>query len=600
MAKATNEFHFSPRPNRANEIQWRPWGQQPFKEAEESGKPILLALSAVWCHWCHVMDETSYSDPRIISYINENYVPVRVDNDQRPDINTRYNMGGWPTTAFLTAEGEVLTGGTYVPPDKMWELLPQISSYYAENRADVTRKIEQSRKDQSAAAPAAPGDLSPDIFDNVLRSAVQNYDPEYGGFGGAPKFPHSDVLDLLLYGHRRGDNTEFLAMAGKTLESMAYGGVFDDQWGGFFRYATNRDWSVPHYEKMLEDNANLLSSLLALYRSSHDEAHADIARLTIDYMEDHLRDKAEGFFYGSQDADEEFYKLPAAEREGRDEPYIDHTCYTAWNALTASAFLEASWTLDRPELGEAAVAALNFAWERCREPGQGMYRFHDGSSPQVLGLLGDQVHMARALLDAHEVTGDSTHLERALELARLLQERFADGENGGFYDAWDRGDDLGRLRDREKPLQENSVAAEVFWRLHHLTRDEQYGQVAQATLEAFVGIYAQGGFFAGGYARQVDIILNQTVEVNIVGDLARAPTRALQRAALALDQPARVVQVLHPQRDAARLGALALPSEPVPAAYVCVGTTCSAPVRRAAGLPKAVRAVQKAGGSSSS
>ncbi len=595
VAKAANAFHFSRRPNRANEIRWQPWGPQPFLEAKKSGKPVLLALSTVWCHWCHVMDETSYSDPKIISCVNENYVPVRVDNDQRPDINARYNAGGWPTMAFLTSDGEVLTDATYVPPDQMLEMLLQISSYYAENKAEVSQKIEQFRKDHSAAPPVQPGELSSEIFDSVLRSTVQNYDVEFGGFGGAPKFLHSGALDLLIHGSQRGDNAEFLAMARKTLETMAYGGVFDDQWGGFFRYASNRDWSAPHFEKMLEDNANLLSSLLALYRNSHDQAHADIARITIDFMEARLRDKAEGFFYGSQDADEEFYKLLAAEREGRAEPYIDHTCYTAWNALAASAFLEASWTVDRPELAEVAVTALNFAWERCREPGQGMYRFYDGSSADVLGLLGDQIHMARALLDAHEVTGDSTHMERAMELVNFLRQRFADGEGGGFYDIWDRGDDLGRLGDRQKPLAENAVAAEVFERLYHLTRDEQYHQVARATLEAFVSIYPRGGFFAAGYARQVDIMLNSIVEIIIVGDSVLASTRALQQAALTVDQPGRIVQVLHPQRDVARLEAFALPLEPAPAAYVCMGRTCSAPVSRAARLPKAVEATLKAG-----
>ncbi|MCH8921062.1 MAG: DUF255 domain-containing protein, partial [Chloroflexi bacterium] len=165
MTKAQTKFHFSPRENRAHEINWREWSPEAFQEAKAQDKPILLSLSAVWCHWCHVMDETSYSDPGVISYINEHYVPVRVDNDQRPDINARYNMGGWPTTAFLTSEGELMTGGTYIPPESMLEHLPKIAVQYKSSREEITRKMEEMRRQRAAtASPRAEADLSPDIF----------------------------------------------------------------------------------------------------------------------------------------------------------------------------------------------------------------------------------------------------------------------------------------------------------------------------------------------------------------------------------------------------------------------------------------------------
>ncbi len=592
MAEKEPPFRFSPRPNRAHEIQWRPWGPDAFRDAQETGKPILLSLSAVWCHWCHVMDETSYSDPGVISYVNEHYVPVRVDNDQRPDINARYNMGGWPTTAFLTPDGEVLAGATYVPPDQMRELLPRVSVHYLSNREDVARKVEELRQ-RRAAAVAERAALSPEIFDHVLRGVAESYDPVFGGFGEAPKFPHSDAIDLLLYAYRRNRDPDVLHMARKTLEFMARGAVFDQEWGGFFRYATRRDWSEPHYEKMLEDNAGLMRNLLTLYRTSGETSHAEVAFRVIEYMEARLRDKAAGFFYGSQDADEEFYQLPAAERGKHAEPYIDHTCYTSWNAMAAAAYLEASWTLDRPDLREAALAALDFAWQQSREPSRGMYRFHDGS-PHVLGLLGDQAFTARALLDAHEVTGDSLHLERALELASLLLDRFHDGQNGGFFDTWDANEKMGRLSERQKSAAENAVCAEVFIRLHHLTREERYKEAAQGTLEASAGVYPHLGYFAAAYARQVDTFLNPPAEINVVGEAAEERAAALHRAALALDLPSRVVQVLHPERDAARLEALFLPPEPAPAAYVCLGNMCSPPVTMPDGLLEAIRQMQSA------
>jgi uncharacterized protein YyaL (SSP411 family) len=372
---------------------------------------------------------------------------------------------------------------------------------------------------------------------------------------------------------------------------MSVGGVFDKEWGGFFRYATNRDWSEPHYEKMLEDNANLLHNLLTLYRITGDEAHAASATRVIDYLEAKLRDPEHGFFYGSQDADEEFYKLTAAEREKLPEPYIDHTFYTSWNALAASAYLEASWTLDRPELREAALQALNFAWENCRRTGDGqtaMYRYYDGS-PHVPGLLGDQAYTARALLDAHEASGDSAYLGRAEELARLLLDRFADKDGGGFFDVWEEADSLGRLAERQKSVQDNAVCAELFIRLHHLTRSEEYKQVAQATLEALAPSYQALGYFAAGYAKQVDLLLNPPADVNIVGTPKDDGARALHLAALSLDLPYRVVQLLDPERDAARLEELFLPPEPAPAAYVCLGATCSAPLTETSALAEAVQ-----------
>jgi uncharacterized protein YyaL (SSP411 family) len=592
MTAPDTKFHFSPRPNRANEIRWREWGEDAFREAKETGKPVLLSLSAVWCHWCHVMDETSYSDEGVISFVNEHFIPVRVDNDQRPDVNARYNMGGWPTTAFLTPEGEILAGATYVPPDQMEELLPKVNVHWQSNKDEVVAKASELRQRRLTAMSGERGELSPGIFDEILRSVVENYDPVFGGFGEAPKFPHTDASDLLLYAYRKTRDPDLLHMARKTLEFMSRGDVFDHEWGGFFRYATRRDWSEPHYEKMLEDNAKLLQNLLALYRATGNDVHAETARRSVEYIDWKLKDTERGFFYGSQDADEEFYKLSKEGRERAQEPYIDRTCYVSWNAMMISAYLEASWTLDKPDLRETTRAALEFLWNECRDVERGMYRFHDGSRPQVLGLLGDQAHMAKALLDAHEVTGDSTYLDRALELARFMLDRFVDRENGGFFDVWDEVQDVGRVKDRQKSIQDNTICAEVFLRLHHLTRDEDYRTITQGTLEAFVSAYPHMGYFAAGYARQLDTLLNPPAEVNIVGNVVSAAE--LHQAALSLDVPSRVVQVLDPQRDAERLEALSLPPEPAPAAYACFGTMCSAPVTAADAIAEAVREMQQA------
>jgi uncharacterized protein YyaL (SSP411 family) len=226
-----------------------------------------------------------------------------------------------------------------------------------------------------------------------------------------------------------------------------------------------------------------------------------------------------------------------------------------------------------------------------KAPEGGMYRFRvpDGQ-PQVAGILGDQIFTARALLDAAEVTGDSVHLDRALELAGFILARFAhrdtDGKVAGFYDVWDETPDVGRLRDRQKSLQDNAVCAEVLVRLNHLTREGRYADAARGTLEAFAGAYAPMGHFAAGYAKAADMLLNPPAAVNIVGSADGA--EALHRVALALVAPSRIVQVLDAARDEKRLAALYLPPEPAPAAYVCVGTVCSAPVTSADALEATV------------
>jgi uncharacterized protein len=588
------ELHFSPRPNRARDIAWQPWSPEAFEKAQREDKPILLGISAVWCHWCHVMDETSYSDKQVIQLINDRFVPVRVDNDERPDINARYNMGGWPTTAFLTPTGEVMAGMTYVPVDQMRNVLQQVSGYYKDNKQAIEHKIaEINAGREQAAAPAPPEEgLSDQILRDVLHTTVDAYDPVYGGFGEEPKFPHTDAIDLLLHVYLRDGDRDALHMARKTLEYMCRGGTYDQAWGGFYRYSTKRDWSVPHYEKMLEDNALLLRCLLKLYRISHDdETHRRYIEFTIEYLDRWLSDGDTGAFYGSQDADEEFYPLPLEERAKREAPYVDRRVYTSWNAMAVSAYLEASWTLDRPELRDRALRALDFLWQRVRDAGGPMCRYLGDDGPQLPGLLGDQAYTASALLDAYEVTADARYLERAEQLADFMIEHLG-APHGAFYDVPAGRDTLGRLAMRQTPVKENSVAASVCMRLGRLGRGDEYDEWARTTLEAFAQVAESQGYFASGYATVVDLYLNPGADVKIVAP-PRDGAGALHAAALRLLVPDRLVRVLDPS-DEAQLRAQALPPEPSPAAYVCYGTLCSAPVTSPDDLVRTVEETRRA------
>ena len=242
----TDVFRFSPRPNRANEILWREWGEEAFGEAVEQGKLVLLSISAVWCHWCHVMDETSYSDESVIKYINQHYVPVRVDNDQRPDINARYNMGGWPTTCFLTPDGDVIYGATYLAPSQMRQLLPRVVEVWRNERHEILKQLrEKSAQAESRQSRVhTPLAVSPlpaaEIIGDVSGAIIRNFDPKHGGLGNGQKFPMSDAWELLLaiYAQTQDPSTSserLLDMVVHTLIAMGTRGMYDLVAGGWFR-----------------------------------------------------------------------------------------------------------------------------------------------------------------------------------------------------------------------------------------------------------------------------------------------------------------------------------------------------------------------------
>jgi len=359
-----SEFHFSPRPNRAGEIAWRPWGDAAFAEARAADKPVLLAISAVWCHWCHVMDETSYSDDEVIRAINERYIPVRVDNDQRPDVNRRYNMGGWPTTAFLPPDGEILNGATYVPPETMRHYASQVADLWRDKRDELLTRLRELRERERDALAQRPGELRWEIVDSVGALIRGQYDPEFGGFGREPKFPQPKLLRFVLDEHRRTGSADTATMLHKTLGAMASGGMYDPAEGGFFRYATTREWQVPHFEKMLEDNAELLALYAEAHRTFPSAGYDRIVRDVIRWMDAALwRDDVHAFS-GSQDADEHYYGLGIEERKRHGAPYVDPTIYTSWNALAASAYLAAGAALNDPDVAHRAPEVMRTLRDR--------------------------------------------------------------------------------------------------------------------------------------------------------------------------------------------------------------------------------------------
>lgn len=570
-------------------VHWREWGDAAFQEAREQDKPILLDISAVWCHWCHVMDHGipgdpvhtgSYENEEIADFINNYFIPIRVDTDRRPDINARYNMGGWPTTAFLTPDGDILTGGTYFSPAQMRALLQQVQLYWRSNREAIKLQAQQLRQREQALPRARPdARLSWGIISQVVGAIAQEYDPVYGGLGSEPKFPQPEVWELLLaqYVSQPARDRRLLEMVTHTLVRMGGGGMYDHVEGGFFRYSTTCDWSVPHFEKMAEDHGRLIPLYLHAWQVTGEEALFNILHKTLAYVTTTLYDDQRGVFAGSQDADEEYYSRPLPERRKMKPPFIDRTVYTDWNARLGAAFLELADALDEVRYREMGLRTLNFLWEYLVPSGEAAYHYLDEQGRHLQGLLGDQVALARACLEAFMRIGAAAWLERAEQLVTVAERTLADEAGGGFFDRPEDPDAQGLLAQRQKPMFENAAMAEVYLLLHHLSGERRYLERAEETLRVFSHEFSRYGLMAAGYALAVDRAIHEPLVVHVVGPLEDAATQALIKAAWQGYRPWRIVHPLDPRRDRERLAALGYPTDRSPSAYICQGRTCLPP-----------------------
>jgi hypothetical protein len=479
-AAAPPAFRFSPRPNRAAEIHWRAWDARPFADARAAGKPILLSLSAVWCHWCHVLDETTLSDPRVIALANRDFVALRVDADQHPDVERRYILGGWPTVALLTPDGEIIDGGTYVPPDRFLAMAEAARDAF---RAGGPRLEALLRPHRGREGPARTGPVEMGIVEGVVRTLGLAADLQHGGFGEAPKFPNGDAVLLLL-------DVGEVELARAALDAMLK--LEDPVAGGFFRYATRADWTVPHYEKMLAGNAELLEAYARGFAVTKQPRYRDAALRTARYLESTLLDGKSNELAASQDADESYYALDAAGRATRTPPYIDRTLLVDRAGRAVVALLAAARDLPADAAPLRALAARAAAPLRALQAPGGLF-YHarrPGAAPEVPSLLGDQAWGALALA----ALGDRAAADRCLTAALTALA----APDGDLYDA--PAGAVGLLRAREHPLDENAVFARALLAVGR--RRE-----AARLLAAFAGSYFLRGAQAAGYARAVAQLL---------------------------------------------------------------------------------------------
>ena len=473
-------------------IAWLPWRADSFARARADGRPVLLSLAPTWCGNSADMDTATFADPVVAGLIKAHFVAIRVDPDRRPDIAERYSLGGWPTTAFLTPDGDVLGGGTFIERQRLADVLRRVSAAFAQGSG--------LRAARNPPAPAvAPGEIaSPEQLIDLSAAA---FDSRHGGFGSAPKFPHAAPVRLALQLYREGGSQRHRDIAVTTLDAMGWGPLYDEKDGGFFRYARRADWGEPNDEKLLDVNASMLDLYVDAAETLELERYLERAADILRYVQSWLADQVDGGWAGSQRADPAYH---AAEGDhSPDRPPIDRTLYTDWNAMMASAAIKAGRALNEPSLSEFAIRSLERIALLCYRPGGGMAHYHDGEA-QVRGLLDDQIAMAAAQLDAFEATGDIVSEMLAEELALHAVNSMWDGDGGGFFDrAPDQAADVGLLGERRKPFAANCAAARLLDRLGRIANKPRYRELAERTLSAIGPRAAGEGPLAADYVLAV-------------------------------------------------------------------------------------------------
>lgn len=471
-------------------VAWQPWSGAAFARARNEHKPVLLSISAAWCHSCHEMDRTSYADPEIAAFINDRFVPIRVDADDRPDISERYSLGGWPTTAFLTAGGDILGGGTFVPRERMRGVLARVAEAY-----------------HSAPHSTAPPDRDADpiavrLNEQQLTAQVfESFDTEWGGFGVEPKFPHTAPLQLALELYAETSDPALEGILVSSLDRMGWGGLYDGVDGGFFRYATTRDWQLPHFEKLLDVNASLARLFLDAGARLHQARFTERASDTLRYIQTWLADPVDGGWYGSQQADDRYYAADSIERRRViAPPPVARSMYSDSNALMVSAALDAAKVFGDDGLREFAIKSLERVLLAGYKPGGGVAHYFDGQA-HVRGLLADQLAMASACLDAFDATGNVVYQMMAEELAHYAVRAMWDESGGGFFDR--AGDDIeppiGLMSRRLKPFVTNCDASRTLFRLATVSGDESFARTAAAALDTMDPIASTQGPLAAHY-----------------------------------------------------------------------------------------------------
>jgi uncharacterized protein YyaL (SSP411 family) len=495
-------IRFSPNPNRANLIHWYEWGDDVFRKAQEQDKPLMLFLTAFWCRFCQRMDEGAFSDDENIALLNAYFIAIRAEDTQRPDVNTRYNLNGWPTIAFMAPHGELLGATNYLPSEEFGNLLARLYTGYQEKKDEIRSAGKTSNETLSAAAAGIKTEYLYESNLSAITTVIRDLaDRVHGGYGDGQKFIHPEANDFLLSRYEATKDARYLDHVCLTLDRMTSGAMHDHEGGGYFRTCSNPDWSRPHREKLLGEQAGLLANCLRTLRITQHQEYRDMAGDIIDYLNRRLSDRTNGAFYGCED----FLRNESQEASPHGEFFsiIDSCIYTDANAQAIIAYLDAAEILGKFPYKERALQALEFLWNHCRNPEGGMFHYFEGV-PRVPGLLTDQARMGTALVQAHKATSETKYLERAQQLAEFILTRLKNPA-GGYYDIAAPGSAY--LSFRLTLIEQNGVAASFFLALAEAARETRYHDAALWALGAFTGDFSSYGIHAAGFGRALNEFL---------------------------------------------------------------------------------------------
>ncbi len=650
-----------------NPVHWMPWGDAAFARARTENKPVLLSVGYAACHWCHVMAHESFEKPDIAALMNELFVNIKVDREERPDVDAIYQtslamlgeQGGWPLTMFLTPDAEPFWGGTYFPPEARFgrpgfpEVLRGIASVYATNPERVGQNAEALRTAlQEAAVPRAGGEIAPELLTQIASRLVSQVDLDRGGLRGAPKFPQPSLFHQFWRAWKRTGDESFRTAVTTTLNRICQGGIYDHLGGGFARYSVDDLWLVPHFEKMLYDNAQLLELLTAVWQETRDPLYAARIDETVGWVL-HEMAQPEGGFSSSLDADSEgeegrFYVWTLSEveallgaeaplfaqhygvteagnwegksilnrladrgladdeteaalarsravlldaRAARVPPGKDDKVLADWNGLMIGALATAGQALGRPDWTEAAACAFAFVRDHMSEDGRLRHSWRAGRL-QHPATLDDYANMSRAALLLLEATGDPAYLAQAESWAGLVDAYYSEpGKPGYFFAASDTPGLIVRNKtasDNPTPSG-NGVMVEVLARLWLLTGRDDYRAVAHAIVTAFSGELARN-FFPLSTLLNASEFLFAPVQVVLVGDRAEPRAAEMLDVVAKTSLPNRVLHTVAPG-DSLPDGhpAQGKPQKDgAPTVYVCRGQTCSLPITDADALAAAL------------
>jgi uncharacterized protein YyaL (SSP411 family) len=642
------------RQHQDNPVDWQVWNAETLAAAKAADKPILLSIGYAACHWCHVMAAESFQNAETAAMMNDLFIPIKVDREERPDIDALYQSalglmgqsGGWPLTMFLTPEGEPFWGGTYYPPVKKYgrpafrDIMERVAGVYRQEKDTIERNTKVLRDGLAKLSEPPPDDvLTPDKLTETCQKLSDLIDPVDGGLGRAPKFPQSSALALLWRGYIRTGIPAFGEGVLRTLERMSQGGIYDHLAGGFARYSTDNEWLVPHFEKMLYDNAQLVELLTWAWQKTGKPLFALRVAETIGWMLREMRVDGGGFA-AALDADSEheegkFYVWAAAEvesvlgsdaklfnshydvhrlgnwegktilrrsekpepmdagteacltacrekllavRAGRVRPGRDHKVLADWNGLVVRALCLAAGAFDRPEWLGAAIEAFDFIRTRMlMADGRLCHSWCDGRTHP--GTLDDYANMCRAALALYQATGDSAYLDAAESWVSVLDTHFADTESGGYYATpSDATDLIARLRhahDNATPAG-NGLMVEVLAALYFLTSKQEYRDRVDSQIGAFAGEAVRNPIPLAAFLSGMDFLLNG-IQIVIRAGTGLEP---LLRAVHGCCVPNRILSVtaggMEVPAGHPATGKMGVAGQAT--AYVCVGQACTLPI----------------------